>query len=74
MSSLNGRPNLLQELERAESVLNKLLTKISSINDSLKPLEQTLRAEDFSSSGLFIPGTSPGIVCVNVVIPRETYV
>lgn len=64
MSSLNEHRSLLQELERAETVLNSLLNKISNVRDYLKPLEQSLRAEDFSSSGSYVPGTSNGIVCV----------
>jgi len=64
MSSMNGHRSLLQELERAEIVLNRLLKKISNVSDFLKPLEHSLRAEDFSSSGSYVPGTSNGIVCV----------
>ncbi len=64
MSSLNGHRSLLQELERTETVLTRLLKKISNINDFLGPLEHSLRAEDFSSSGSYIPGTSNGVVCV----------
>ena len=64
MSSLNGNHSLLQELERAEIVLNRLLEKISNVSDFLRPLEHSLRAEDFASSGSYIPGTSNGVVCV----------
>ncbi|MCK4567989.1 MAG: hypothetical protein KAU48_11850 [Candidatus Thorarchaeota archaeon] len=64
MSSINGHRSLLQELERTEIVLNRLLKKISNISEFLRPLEHSLRAEDFSSSGSYVPGTSNGIVCV----------
>jgi len=64
MSSLNEHPGLLQELESAESVLSSLFEKISNINSYLKPLEHSLRTEEFSSSGSYIPGTSNGIVCI----------
>ncbi len=64
MSSLNERRSLLQELEMTETVLNRLLKRISKVSEYLRPLEHSLRADDFSSSGLFIPGTSNGVVCV----------
>jgi len=64
MSSLNEPPSLLQELERAESVLGNLFEKISKVNSYLKPLEHSLRTEEFSSSGSYIPGASNGIVCI----------
>ncbi|MHA1576177.1 MAG: hypothetical protein ACTSU3_02335, partial [Candidatus Thorarchaeota archaeon] len=64
MSSLNERRNLLQELERTESVLKRLLDKISKVSDYLRPLEHSLRAEDFSSTGMYVPGTSNGVVCI----------
>ncbi|MCK5265430.1 MAG: hypothetical protein KAR03_07465 [Candidatus Thorarchaeota archaeon] len=64
MSSLNEHRSLLQELERTETVLNRLLKKISNVSDLLRPLEHSLRAEDFSSSGSYVPGTSNGVVCV----------
>ena len=64
MSSMNGHRSLLQELERVETVLNRLLKKISIISDFLRPLEHSLRSEDFSSSGSYVPGTSNGVVCV----------
>ncbi|MCK5389432.1 MAG: hypothetical protein KAJ36_03025, partial [Candidatus Thorarchaeota archaeon] len=64
MSSLNRHRSLLQELERTETVLNRLLKKISNVSDLLRPLEHSLRAEDFSSSGSYVPGTSNGVVCV----------
>ena len=64
MSSINVHRSLLQELERTEIVLNRLLKKISNISEFLRPLEHSLRAEDFSSSGSYVPGTSNGVVCV----------
>ena len=64
MSSRNGHHNLLQELERAEIVLNRLLKKISNVSDFLRPIEHSLRTEDFSASGSYVPGTSNGVVCV----------
>ncbi len=64
MSSLNEHQSLLQELERAEIVLNKLLKKISDVSNFLRPIEHSLRTEEFSSSGSYVPGTSNGIVCV----------
>lgn len=64
MSSMNGHRSLLQELERADIVLNRLLKKISNVSDFLKPLEHSLRAEEFSSNGSYVPGTSSGVVCV----------
>ncbi|MHA1135548.1 MAG: hypothetical protein ACTSSE_03600 [Candidatus Thorarchaeota archaeon] len=64
MSSVNERHSLLEELERTESVLEELLKKISNVSEYLSPLEHSLRSEDFSSSGSYIPGVSNGIVCV----------
>ncbi len=64
MSNVNGHRSLLQELERAEIVLNKLLKKISDVSNFLRPIEHSLRTEEFSSSGSYVPGTSNGIVCV----------
>jgi len=64
MSSLNERHSLLQELERVESVLTSLFRKISTVNEYLKPVEHSLRAEEFSSNGSYVPGISNGIVCV----------
>jgi hypothetical protein len=64
MSSLNEYRNLFQELERVESILASLFNKISNVNDFLKPIEHSLRAEEFSSRGSYVPGTSNGIVCV----------
>lgn len=64
MSSLNGHQSLLKELEKTETVLNRLLKKISIVSDLLRPLEHSLRSEDFSSSGSYVPGTSNGVVCI----------
>jgi len=64
MSSMNRHRSLLQELERAEIVLNRLLKKISNVSDFLRPIEHSLRTEEFSSSGSYVPGTSNGVVCV----------
>ncbi|TFG98140.1 hypothetical protein E4H12_06905 [Candidatus Thorarchaeota archaeon] len=64
MSNVNGHHSLLEELEKAESVLEGLLRKISNVNEYLNPLEHMLRAEDFSSTGSYIAGVSNGIVCV----------
>lgn len=64
MSSLNERRSILQELERVESVLTSLFKKLSDVNDHLRPLEHSLRAEEFSSSGSYVRGTSNGMVCI----------
>ncbi len=64
MSGLNKQHGLLRELEKAEQVLSQLLGKLSNVNNLLTPIEHSLRAEDFSSSGSYILGTSDGIVCV----------
>ena len=64
MSSVNERHGLLEDLERTENVLEGLLRKISNVNEYLSPLEHMLRAEDFSSTGSYIPGVSDGIVCM----------
>jgi hypothetical protein len=64
MSSVNGHRGLLGELEEVEQVLSQLLEKLSNVNNLLTPLEHSLRAEDFSSSGSYILGTSNGLVCV----------
>jgi len=64
MSSLNEQHGLLEELEKAERILSQLLGRLSNVNGLLSPIEHSLRAEDFSSSGSYILGTSNGIVCV----------
>jgi hypothetical protein len=57
-------PSLLHELERAENVLNVLLKRLSELNAALEPIERKMRVTDFSSSGVFVQGTSRGVVCV----------
>jgi len=64
MSNLDERHGLLGELEKTERVLSQLLGKLSNVNNLLTPIEHSLRAEDFSSSGSYILGTSNGIVCI----------
>lgn len=64
MSNVNRQHSLLEELERTERVLEGLLEKISNVNAYLSPLEHMLRAEDFSSTGSYMPGVSNGIVCI----------
>ena len=64
MSSVNGQHGLLGELEEVEQVLTQLLEKLSNVNNLLTPIEHSLRAEDFSSSGSYILGTSNGLVCI----------
>lgn len=64
MSSMKGRHGLLNELEKAEGVLEGLLKKISNVTEYLSSLEHKLRAKDFSSTGSYLPGVSEGIVCV----------
>jgi hypothetical protein len=57
-------PSLLHELERAESVLDVLLERLSDLNAVLEPIERRMRVTDFSSSGVFVQGASRGVVCV----------
>jgi hypothetical protein len=64
MSRANEHHSLLKELERTESVLEGLLSKISIVSKCLTPLEHKLRDDDFSSTGSFIPGVSHSVVCV----------
>ncbi|MFW9768140.1 MAG: hypothetical protein ACFFF9_06425 [Candidatus Thorarchaeota archaeon] len=59
-----SRSSLLHELERAESVLNVLLERLSDLNAALEPIERSMRVSDFSSSGVFVQGASRGVVCV----------
>ncbi|MDH4213848.1 MAG: hypothetical protein OEV85_08000 [Candidatus Thorarchaeota archaeon] len=54
---------IIKELERAEHVLDVLLRQLTSIYTNLEPLERDLRVDDFSSSGMFVPGLATGIVC-----------
>jgi hypothetical protein len=62
--------SLLQELERTEEVLEVLLDRISSIIEVLEPIERTMRVTDFSSSGVYVQGTSNGIVCALTALIR----
>lgn len=55
--------SILKELERAERILDNLLQQLSSLYANLEPMESVLRVDDFSSSGMIIPGTKTGIVC-----------
>ncbi|TFG31797.1 hypothetical protein EU528_05210 [Candidatus Thorarchaeota archaeon] len=64
MSSLKDQRGILQELEKLESVLSGTFKKLSVINDHLRPLEHSLRAQEFSSSGSYVRGMSNGIVCI----------
>jgi hypothetical protein len=57
-------PSLLQELERTESVLEVLLTRLANLNAALEPIERDMRVTDFASSGVYVQGSSRGIVCV----------
>ncbi|MHA2024761.1 MAG: hypothetical protein ACW98U_02575 [Candidatus Thorarchaeota archaeon] len=57
-------PGLLQELERTERVLTLLLDRLSNLNAALEPIERGMRVTDFTSSGVYVPGMSRGIVCV----------
>ena len=63
MNSSNRNRSLLQELERADSALTKILEKVMIFNEILKPIELALRVSDFSSSGVYKRGTTNGIVC-----------
>lgn len=54
---------LLQELERADTLLTKVFEKLANFNEILKPIELELRVNDFSSSSIIIPGSINGIVC-----------
>jgi hypothetical protein len=57
-------PSLSHELERTERVLNHLLERLLDLNAILEPIERQMRVTDFSSSGVFVQGTSRGVVCV----------
>ena len=63
MSSAFEPISILKELERAERVLDNLLKQILSLYTNLEPMESDLRVDDFSSSGMFVPGVATGIVC-----------
>jgi hypothetical protein len=64
MSNSNSQRSLLKELEHTESVLQDLLTTLSNLNLTLKPIEREMKVSDFTSSGEFVQGVSKGIVCV----------
>lgn len=64
MSKSGSHPHLLEELERAESVLGDLLATLVSLNAVLKPIEQDMKVTDFASNGEYVQGLSDGIVCV----------
>ncbi|NHI90453.1 MAG: hypothetical protein EAX87_13105 [Candidatus Thorarchaeota archaeon] len=64
MSKSGSHPQLLEELERAESVLGDLLATLVSLNAVLKPIEQDMKVTDFASNGEYVQGVSRGIVCV----------
>jgi hypothetical protein len=63
MSNAPEPVGLLEELERAERVLDGLLQQLSRLYANLEPIESALRVSDFSSSGMYIPGLATGIVC-----------
>jgi hypothetical protein len=63
MNSSDGKGNVLGELKRAEEVLSNLLERLSKIYGILESKERRLRADDFSSSGMCIPGLKNAIVC-----------
>ena len=64
MSKSRSQRSLLKELEHTESVLQDLLTTLSNLNSTLKPIEREMKVSDFPSSGEFVQGASKGIVCV----------
>jgi hypothetical protein len=63
MNSSGGKSNVLGELKRAEEVLSNLLERLSEIYNVLESKERRLMADDFSSSGMCIPGSMNAIVC-----------
>ncbi len=64
MSKSSSQRSLLKDLEHTESVLQDLLTTLSNLNSTLKPIEREMKVSDFTSSGEFVQGVSKGIVCV----------
>ena len=64
MNKPQKNQNLEQVLERANTALTTILEKLVVFNDSLKPVELSLRVSDFSSKGVLRLGTINGIVCV----------
>lgn len=63
MTSADERASLFQEIERAERTLGNLLQRLSSINTSLETVESNMRVNDFTMSGMYVPGSANGIVC-----------
>jgi hypothetical protein len=63
MISASEGAALVRELERAEQTLGSLLQRLSSIHTSLDSIETNLRVDDLSTSGLFVQGSTTGIVC-----------
>lgn len=63
MKNTQRELNLIHELERADLVLKEVLDRISNLNETLRPIELTLKVNDFSSSGVFQPGAINGFVC-----------
>ena len=63
MTSASEGANLVRELERAEQILGSLLQQLFSFHTSLDSIESGLRVDDFSTSGLFVQGSTTGIVC-----------
>ncbi len=70
MNSSQINQNLLNELERADSTLSKILEQLRSFNDSLKPVELALRVNDFASKGVLRRGTIKGVVCILTALIR----
>jgi hypothetical protein len=64
MSETRNERSLLLELERTEMILQELLTRLSSLNSALEPIERDLKICDFAESGEFVQGSSKGIVCI----------
>ncbi len=64
MNSSKIDQKLLKELERVDDTLSKILSQLINFNDSLRPIEFTLRVNDFSSKGILRRGAINGIVCI----------
>ncbi|MFW9846341.1 MAG: hypothetical protein ACFFD6_06315 [Candidatus Thorarchaeota archaeon] len=54
---------LSKDLERTQEVLRILSKRITHLNEAFEPLERDLRTKDFAKSGVYILGTSSGVVC-----------
>ena len=61
---MSNARSLLKELEHTENVLQDLLSVLSNLNSSLKPIERQMKVSDFSSSGEYVQGESKGVVCI----------